>query len=73
MTESSAAAVTATCTSSGRWLYPVALDETGRLADGYGVQDQPWLVLVNRAGKVTWQHDGWVSLAALEKKAAARQ
>ena len=28
---------------------------------------------VNKAGKVTWQHDGWVSLAALEKAAAANQ
>ena len=50
--------------------YPVALDETGRLADGYGVQDQPWLVLVNAAGKITWQHDGWVPLATLEQAAA---
>ena len=51
--------------------YPVALDETGRLADGYGVQDQPWLVLVNAAGKITWQHDGWVPLTTLEQAAAA--
>ncbi len=49
--------------------YPVALDETGRLADGYGVQDQPWLVLVSSAGKIVWSHDGWVSLAALEAAA----
>jgi cytochrome oxidase Cu insertion factor (SCO1/SenC/PrrC family) len=51
--------------------YPVALDRSGRVADGYGVQDQPWLVLVNAAGKITWQHDGWVPVAALEKAAAA--
>ena len=51
--------------------YPVALDKSGRVADGYGVQDQPWLVLVNAAGKITWQHDGWVPVAALEKAAAA--
>jgi hypothetical protein len=51
--------------------YPVALDETGRVADGYGVQDEPWLALVNKAGKITWQHDGWVPLATLEKAAAA--
>ena len=55
----------------GTLTYPVALDETGRLADGYGVQDQPWLVLVDAAGKITWQHDGWVPLATLEKAAAA--
>jgi cytochrome oxidase Cu insertion factor (SCO1/SenC/PrrC family) len=51
--------------------YPVGLDETGRVADGYGVQDQPWLVLVSAAGKIVWSHDGWMSLPALEKAAAA--
>jgi hypothetical protein len=25
--------------------YPVALDATGRVADGYGVAVQPWFVL----------------------------
>ncbi len=56
--------------SVGPLSYPVGLDETGRVADGYGVQDQPWLVLVNSVGKITWQHDGWVSLSALEQAAA---
>jgi protein SCO1/2 len=51
--------------------YPVGLDTTGRLADGYGVQDQPWLVLVSAAGKIVWSHDGWLPVPALE--AAARQ
>jgi hypothetical protein len=41
------------------------------VADGYQVQDQPWLALVSPAGKITWSHDGWVSLSALEKAAAA--
>ncbi len=50
--------------------YPVALDETGRLADGYGVQDQPWLVLVSPSGKIVWSHDGWVTLPALEAAAS---
>jgi len=49
--------------------YPVALDTTGRVADGYGVQDQPWLVLVSASGKILWSHDGWVSLSALEAAA----
>ncbi len=71
VTEPSDAAVTSYLHQLGPLSYPVALDETGRVADGYGAQDQPWLVLVNQAGKVTWQHDGWVSLAALEKAAAA--
>ena len=71
VTEPSDAAVTSYLHQLGPLSYPVALDETGRVADGYGAQDQPWLVLVNQSGKVTWQHDGWVSLAALEKAAAA--
>jgi len=40
--------------------YPVALDPTGRLADGYGVQDQPWFVLTSASGKIIWKHDGWL-------------
>jgi cytochrome oxidase Cu insertion factor (SCO1/SenC/PrrC family) len=71
VTEPSEATVTAYLRTLGPLDYPVALDTTGRVADGYGVQDQPWLVLVNAAGKITWSHDGWVSLAALEKAAAA--
>jgi cytochrome oxidase Cu insertion factor (SCO1/SenC/PrrC family) len=51
--------------------YPVGLDTTGKIADGYGVQDQPWFVLVSASGKVLWKHDGWLSAAALE--AAARR
>jgi cytochrome oxidase Cu insertion factor (SCO1/SenC/PrrC family) len=45
--------------------YSVALDTTGRVADGYGVQDQPWLELVSASGKVLWSHDGWLSPPAL--------
>ncbi|MGO8957261.1 MAG: SCO family protein [Streptosporangiaceae bacterium] len=53
--------------------YPVALDEAGRLADGYGVQDQPWFVLTAAAGKIIWKHDGWLpvsQLTAAVRKAA---
>ena len=71
VTEPSAAAVTSYLHQVGTLSYPVALDESGRLADGYGAQDQPWLVLVNKAGKIVWQHDGWVSVPELEKAAAA--
>jgi cytochrome oxidase Cu insertion factor (SCO1/SenC/PrrC family) len=45
--------------------YPVALDATGRVADGYSVQDQPWLALVSASGKVIWSHDGWLSVPVL--------
>jgi cytochrome oxidase Cu insertion factor (SCO1/SenC/PrrC family) len=49
--------------------YPVALDTTGRVADGYQVQDQPWFVLVSASGKIVWSHDGWLSPSALESAA----
>ncbi len=71
VTEPSEAAVASYVRSLGSLDYPVALDKTGRVADGYGAQDQPWLVLVSAAGKIAWQHDGWVTLPALEKAAAA--
>jgi cytochrome oxidase Cu insertion factor (SCO1/SenC/PrrC family) len=51
--------------------YPVAVDTAGRLADGYGVADQPWFVLLSASGKIIWKHDGWLSMPALE--AAARK
>ncbi len=71
VTEPSEAAVTSYLRTLSPLDYPVALDKSGRVADGYGVQDEPWLVLVNPAGKITWQHDGWVPLPTLEKAAAA--
>jgi cytochrome oxidase Cu insertion factor (SCO1/SenC/PrrC family) len=71
VTEPSPQAVRAYLARTGPLDYPIGLDETGRVADGYGAQDQPWLVLVSAAGKVVWSHDGWVSLTALEKAAAA--
>ena len=72
VSEPSAGAVRAYLQQLGQPLdYPVALDTTGRLADGYGVQDQPWFVLTSAAGKVVWSHDGWLSVSALE--AAARK
>jgi cytochrome oxidase Cu insertion factor (SCO1/SenC/PrrC family) len=64
--EPSAQAVRTYVTGLGTSLsYPVALDTTGRVADGYNVQDQPWLALVSASGKIIWSHDGWLSVAAL--------
>jgi cytochrome oxidase Cu insertion factor (SCO1/SenC/PrrC family) len=51
--------------------YPVALDTAGRIADGYGVQDQPWYVLTSATGKIVWDHDGWLPVSAV--MAAARK
>ncbi|HMD94540.1 MAG TPA: SCO family protein [Trebonia sp.] len=70
VTEPSAGAVRAFLGTTGTLDYPVGLDTTGRLADGYGVQDQPWLVLVSAAGKIVWSHDGWLPPPSLEKAAA---
>jgi cytochrome oxidase Cu insertion factor (SCO1/SenC/PrrC family) len=50
--------------------YPVAEDTEGRVADGYGVQDQPWFDLVSARGTIVWHHDGWVPLSQLEQEAA---
>ena len=71
VTEPSSSAVDGVLSSVGALDYQVGLDQTGRLADGYGVQDQPWLVLVNAAGKITWSHDGWLPVSAIEAAAAA--
>lgn len=71
-TEPSPAAVAGYLKSLGRPLaYPVAADATGRLADGFGVQDQPWFALVSASGAIVWKHDGWLPVAAL--KAAAHR
>jgi len=75
VTEPSLAAVRSYIANLGRSLgYPVALDPTGRLADGYGVQDQPWYVVTTSAGKIVWKHDGWLSVRQLTAavKAATR-
>jgi cytochrome oxidase Cu insertion factor (SCO1/SenC/PrrC family) len=64
--ESSAQAVRTYLSGLGTSLsYPVALDTTGRVADGYSVQDQPWLALVSASGKIIWSHDGWLAVPAL--------
>jgi cytochrome oxidase Cu insertion factor (SCO1/SenC/PrrC family) len=43
----------------GQLDYPVVLDKLGQLADGYGVQDQPWVELVSGSGKILFRNDGW--------------
>ena len=68
--ESSAQAVRSYLQGLGTSLrYPVALDTSGRVADGYGVQDQPWFALVSASGKIIWSHDGWLGPSALEAAA----
>jgi cytochrome oxidase Cu insertion factor (SCO1/SenC/PrrC family) len=52
--------------------YPVAIDASGQVADGYGVQGVPWFVLASPTGKVIWSWEvstsGWLTTAALDKK-----
>jgi hypothetical protein len=51
--------------------YPVAIDATGRVADGYQVQGQPWFVLTSASGKILWSWQvsvsGWPSRASLQQ------
>lgn len=49
--------------------YPVGIDTTGRIADGYEVEGQPWFVLVSAQGTILWYWNvdtqGWLSTAKL--------
>ena len=66
VSEPSRAAVSSYLAGFGGSLdFPVALDVTGRVADGYGVQDQPWFVLTSPTGKILWKHDGWLPVSQL--------
>ena len=51
--------------------YPVAIDDSGRVADGYGVEGQPWLMLAAPSGEVIWSWEvstaGWPSAASLDR------
>jgi cytochrome c biogenesis protein CcmG/thiol:disulfide interchange protein DsbE len=55
--------------------YPVAVDQTGRVADGYEVQGDPWFVELNAAGKIVWYQEvytqGWPTLARLQQEVRA--
>ena len=45
------------------------IDQQGQERKLYLTQDQPWFVLVSASGKITWSHDGWLPLSALESAA----
>ncbi len=47
--------------------YPVAADTSGRVADGYAVQDIPWIVITSADGRILFRHDGWLSVPALAR------
>ena len=51
--------------------YPVGIDRSGRIADGYDVQGEPWFVLASPTGRILWYWEvdtsGWLSRAALDQ------
>jgi len=55
--------------------YPVAIDRNGSVADGYRVQDSPWLTLVSRSGEFRFYEDlavkGWPTLRQLRRQVRA--
>jgi hypothetical protein len=55
--------------------YPVAIDRSGRLADGYAVQDSPWLELVSGSGRILFHRDiavsGWPTPSQLRSEVHA--
>jgi cytochrome oxidase Cu insertion factor (SCO1/SenC/PrrC family) len=55
--------------------YPVAIDGSGQVADGYGVQGEPWLMLASPSGEVIWSWEvstsGWLSTASLDRHVRA--
>jgi cytochrome oxidase Cu insertion factor (SCO1/SenC/PrrC family) len=55
--------------------YQVAVDRSGQVADGYGVQGAPWFVLASPAGKILWSWEvstsGWLTTAALDQHVRA--
>jgi hypothetical protein len=54
--------------------YPVAVDASGRVADGYRVQDSPWLELVSGKGRFLFYQDladGWPTQKQLLAKVRA--
>ena len=57
--------------------YPVVVDQSGGVADGYRVQDSPWLALVSRSGRSLLYEDiavkGWPTLRKLVAQLHAAQ
>jgi cytochrome oxidase Cu insertion factor (SCO1/SenC/PrrC family)/thiol-disulfide isomerase/thioredoxin len=49
--------------------YPVAIDQSGRVADGYQVEGVPWFVLTSPSGQILWYWEvdtsGWLSRSEL--------
>ena len=52
---------------AGPLSYPVVADTSGRVADGYRVQDLPWIELTTSSGHIHDRHDGWLSTRSLAR------
>jgi thiol-disulfide isomerase/thioredoxin len=54
--------------------YPVAIDTTGSVGDGYQVEGEPWFVLTDAAGQIVWYQEiyteGWPTLKRLDQEVA---
>jgi len=74
-TETGPAALSRLLAAAGgsRLGYPVVADTSGLLADGYGVQDLPWIEIISPSGRIVFHHDGWLSAAALVRAATAHK
>jgi thiol-disulfide isomerase/thioredoxin len=55
--------------------YPIGIDTSGRLGDGYEADGQPWLMEVNSTGQIAFYYSvaalGWPTTAKLERLAKA--
>ena len=51
--------------------YPVAIDRSGKIADGYQVQGLPWFVLVSSTGQILYYREvsvaGWPTTSVLAR------
>lgn len=52
-------------------VYPVAVDQSGDVADAYHTQDIPWFTFTTPQGTIVGSHDGWEAPSAIEQ--AVRQ
>ena len=55
--------------------YPVGIDGSGQIADGYGVQGESYFVLASASGQPIWTWEvstsGWLSTASLDRHVRA--
>ncbi len=62
-------------TLPSRLNFPVGVDTSGRLADGYEVDGQPWLMELNASGRIAFYYSvaalGWPATAKLVRLAKA--